>query len=60
MLNALTFDIEDYYQVEAFKKYVRFEEWPKYPSRVVENTRKITDILDERNVKATFFIPNRP
>jgi polysaccharide deacetylase family protein (PEP-CTERM system associated) len=56
MLNALTFDVEDYYQVEAFKKYIKFEEWPKYPSRVVENTRKITDILDERNVKATFFI----
>jgi polysaccharide deacetylase family protein (PEP-CTERM system associated) len=56
MLNALTFDIEDYYQVEAFKKYIRFEAWPRYPSRVVENTRKIIDILDQRNVKATFFI----
>lgn len=56
MLNALTFDIEDYYQVEAFKDYIRYEEWPQYPSRVVDNTRKITDILDECDVKATFFI----
>jgi len=56
MINALTFDIEDYYQVEAFKDYITYEEWPNYPSRVVENTRKITDILDERGVKATFFI----
>ncbi len=56
MLNALTFDIEDYYQVEAFKDYIRYEEWSQYESRVVENTRKITKILDERHVKATFFI----
>jgi len=56
MLNALTFDIEDYYQVEAFKELIKFEDWPQYPSRVVENTRKITDILDERHVKATFFV----
>ena len=56
MVNALTFDIEDYYQVEAFKDFVKFEEWPSYPSRVVENTQKIIRILAERNVKATFFI----
>jgi polysaccharide deacetylase family protein (PEP-CTERM system associated) len=56
MLNALTFDIEDYFQVEAFKNYVKFDQWPTFQSRVVQNTRKITDILDERNVKATFFI----
>jgi polysaccharide deacetylase family protein (PEP-CTERM system associated) len=56
MINALTFDIEDYYQVEAFKAFIKFEEWPQYPSRVVDNTKKITDILNERNVKATFFI----
>lgn len=56
MLNALTFDIEDYFQVEAFKDYVSFDEWPTYQSRVVQNTRKIMDILDERHVKATFFV----
>ncbi len=56
MINALSFDIEDYYQVEAFKQYIRYEEWPQYPSRVAENTRKIIEILDERQVKATFFI----
>lgn len=56
MLNALTFDIEDYFQVEAFKQYIRYEEWPDYPRRVAENTRKIVEILDERGVKATFFM----
>ena len=56
ILNALTFDIEDYFQVEAFKNYIKFDEWLTYPSRIVENTSKITEILDERDVKATFFI----
>ncbi|PID58054.1 polysaccharide deacetylase family protein [candidate division KSB3 bacterium] len=56
MINALTFDIEDYFQVEAFKKYISFDEWLKYPCRVSENTQKILDILDEQDVKATFFI----
>ncbi len=56
MLNALTFDIEDYFQVEAFKNHIRYDEWPQYPSRVAENTRKIVKILEERGVKATFFL----
>ncbi len=56
MINALTFDVEDYFQVEAFKEHVSFEEWLSYPCRVVESTQKILDILDEREVKATFFI----
>ncbi|GAK55860.1 predicted xylanase/chitin deacetylase [Candidatus Vecturithrix granuli] len=56
MINALTFDIEDYYQVEAFKNYITFEEWPRYPSRVEQNTQKILGILAERHVKATFFM----
>jgi polysaccharide deacetylase family protein (PEP-CTERM system associated) len=56
MLNALTFDIEDYYQVEAFKDVVKLEEWSHYPSRVVENTGKIVDVLDEYKIKATFFV----
>ncbi len=55
MINALTFDIEDYYQVEAFKNYITFEEWPQYPSRVEANTQKILDILAEYNARATFF-----
>ena len=56
MLNALTFDIEDYFQVEAFKQHIRYEEWPHYSIRVADNTRKIVEILDERGVKATFFM----
>lgn len=56
MINALTIDVEDYYMVSAFSDIVRFEEWGAYESRVEKNTYRILDVLDEHNVKATFFI----
>ena len=56
MLNALTIDVEDYYMVSAFADVVKFEDWPKYESRVERNTIRILDILDEHHVKATFFV----
>jgi len=56
MINALSIDIEDYFQVTAFENYVRREEWDSYPLRVRQNTEKILNILDEYSIKATFFV----
>ena len=56
MLNALTIDVEDYYQVSAFESSVRFEDWPTHESRVEKNTGRLLDILDEYGVKGTFFV----
>jgi len=56
MLNALTIDVEDYFQVNAFARHVRRDEWDGYPLRVEDNTRRILDMLDEFGVKASFFI----
>lgn len=56
MLNALTIDVEDYYQVSAFEATVRFEDWPTYASRVERNTHRVLDILDEYRAQATFFV----
>ena len=56
MVNILTVDVEDYFQVENFKKVIKFSEWEKYESRVEKNTEKILEILAEKNVKATFFV----
>ena len=56
MLNALTFDVEDYFQVSNFEGAVKREDWDRYESRVVENTRRILDILLRHGTKATFFI----
>ena len=54
--NALTVDVEDYFQVSAFAKSVSRKEWDKYPSRVEKNTHRLLDLFDEANVSATFFI----
>lgn len=56
MLNALTIDVEDYFQVNAFVRHVRRDEWDRYPLRVEQNTMRILELLDEYGIKATFFI----
>jgi polysaccharide deacetylase family protein (PEP-CTERM system associated) len=56
MLNALTVDVEDYFQVTAFAKVVRRDAWDSYPLRVVDNTKRVLDLFDEFDVKATFFV----
>ncbi|MDR1384184.1 MAG: DUF3473 domain-containing protein [Planctomycetaceae bacterium] len=55
-INAMTIDVEDYYQVAAFEKMISPNEWAQWESRTVANTQKILQILDAHNVKATFFI----
>lgn len=54
-LNALTVDVEDYYQVEAFAKVVRREDWPKWESRVERNTKLLLEMFARHNVRGTFF-----
>jgi polysaccharide deacetylase family protein (PEP-CTERM system associated) len=56
MLNALTIDVEDYFQVSGFEAVVRYETWDRYESRVERNTHRILDILGEYETKATFFV----
>ncbi|OAG27687.1 XrtA system polysaccharide deacetylase [Thermodesulfatator autotrophicus] len=55
MINALSVDVEEYFQVVAFAQVVKPEDWNKFPSRVEKNTRLILDILAQKGVKATFF-----
>ncbi len=54
--NALTIDVEEYFQVSAFEKCIDRSKWSTFPSRVERNINVILDLLDESNVKATFFI----
>jgi polysaccharide deacetylase family protein (PEP-CTERM system associated) len=56
IVNAMTIDVEDYFQVSAFDDVVRREAWPDFPSRVVANTGRILSIFAEHKVKATFFL----
>ena len=54
--NAFTVDVEDYYQVSAFERYVSRDKWDQYESRVEANTRRMLNLLDRHGVKATFFV----
>lgn len=56
MINALSFDIEDWFQVENFKSTISYENWDSCELRVVKNTEKILRILRENKTRATFFI----
>ncbi len=52
----MTVDVEDYFQVAAFEKCIRREDWPQWPVRVQDNTRRILELFEHRGVHATFFV----
>lgn len=56
MLNALSIDVEDYFQVAAFADDIDRAEWENWPSRVEANTDKVLAVLDDAGAKATFFV----
>ncbi|SIS47599.1 XrtA system polysaccharide deacetylase [Neptunomonas antarctica] len=55
IVNAMTVDVEDYFQVSAFEKQISRNDWASHSSRVEENTDRILALFAIYNVKATFF-----
>jgi polysaccharide deacetylase family protein (PEP-CTERM system associated) len=53
--NALTIDVEDYFQVSAFAPYIRRDEWEQRECRVERNVQRILELLAQKRIKATFF-----
>ncbi|NRF66497.1 DUF3473 domain-containing protein [Aquincola sp. S2] len=53
--NALTIDVEDYFQVSAFAPYIARGEWDTRECRVERNVMRILELLDAQQAKATFF-----
>jgi len=56
MLNGLSFDVEDWFQVENLKEAISRDQWESCELRVVQNTRRILAILERYKTRATFFI----
>lgn len=56
MLNALTIDVEDYFQVTAFEHAVDRNSWSAMETRIERNCNKLLSILEDYKVKATFFV----
>jgi polysaccharide deacetylase family protein (PEP-CTERM system associated) len=54
-VNAMSFDVEDYFQVQAFADVCHREDWDKFKPRVERNTNLILDLLAEHKTRATFF-----
>lgn len=53
--NALTVDVEDYFQVSAFEPYIPRSDWDHRECRVERNVHRILDLFDQHGVRATFF-----
>ena len=53
--NALTIDVEDYFQVSAFAPHIHRQEWNSRECRVERNVGRILQMLSRRQVRATFF-----
>lgn len=54
--HAMTVDVEDYFQVEAFAGTIDRSDWDAFPRRVERNTGRVLDILAEEKIRATFFV----
>ncbi|MBR0551931.1 XrtA system polysaccharide deacetylase [Stakelama marina] len=55
MLNGMSVDIEDWFQVGAFETVIDRRDWNSLEHRVEANTDAVLSLFGEADVKATFF-----
>ncbi|MXP42402.1 DUF3473 domain-containing protein [Altererythrobacter soli] len=55
MVNGLSVDVEDWFQVGAFEGVIERDDWGSLTDRVDRNVRQILDMFDAAEAKATFF-----
>ena len=55
-MNILTFDIEEWFHILDNESTKTYKEWSNYESRIHSNMEKIFNLLESKNIKATFFI----
>ena len=55
MTNAMSVDVEDYFQVSAFDKRIERTDWDNHPCRVERNTDAVLQMFADHGVQATFF-----
>ncbi len=56
VVNAMTVDVEDYFQVSAFENHIRREDWGRKDCRVEGNMERILSLFSETGIKGTFFV----
>ncbi|HYJ30197.1 MAG TPA: XrtA system polysaccharide deacetylase [Allosphingosinicella sp.] len=55
MLNALSVDVEDWFQVGAFENVIARADWDRLPARVERNSEAVLELFARAGVKGTFF-----
>ncbi len=53
--NALTIDVEDYFQVWALSTHIQRSQWDSMPCRVERNVDRLLEMLEDHRARATFF-----
>jgi len=56
MINAFTVDVEDWFHPQNLQSAIGQEGWSSCELRIVENTRRLLDVLERFKVEATFFV----
>ena len=54
--NLLTIDVEDYFHANGLQSHIGRDQWNVMPGRVERNTRRLLELLEVHDVRATFFI----
>jgi polysaccharide deacetylase family protein (PEP-CTERM system associated) len=55
IVNGLSVDVEDWFQVGAFENVIARDEWDSIKTRVEDNVYRVIDLFAEADVRATFF-----
>ncbi len=55
IVNAISVDVEDYFQVQAFSDQIARSSWDDRECRVEANTDSVLRLFDDAGVHATFF-----
>ncbi len=54
--NAFTIDLEDYFHTEVSSRSVGYEQWDRLPSRIEATVKRLLDLLDRHETRATVFV----
>lgn len=55
IVNAMSVDVEDYFQVQAFANDISRDSWDSRDCRVEANTDRVLALFEDADIKATFF-----
>lgn len=55
IINAMSVDVEDYFQVQALESVYDRDSWSQCQSRVERNTERLLELFEQAGVHATFF-----